>query len=323
MSQKPDNTYEAVIAARDMEHYVGETIQSLLDSTIPPEAIWVVDDASSDDTGRIAQSYDRVNLLVNKENKDTSYSRNRAIKKCTSPFILVIDADDIVHPYRIKHQMAYLEANPDVDAVYSDKYSFQGILSDTSQTKKEDVSYIDDLLEHLIIKNILVPSLFLFRKRFFYEYGFFDQTIHISNDRELLIRALLKGAVIRHTPGAITYYRRHNTSMLSTRYREGIYNNALTLQKHFNELLLFEHGTYRQPLVNSMRMTARNLNIYQYPFELVHDFLERIDGLETPAIQQNVIYKSLERLLGANRLERLLRLKFRLDYKLGRLDEFK
>ena len=323
MSQDPGNTYEAVIAAKDMENYVGETIQSLLDSTIPPETIWVVDDASSDDTGRVAQKYSRARLLVNEENKDTSYGRNRAIKKCTSPFILVIDADDLVHPYRIKQQMAYLEANPEVDTVYSDKYSFQGSMSGTSQASKENLSQIDDLLEHLIIKNILVPSLFLFRKRFFYEYGFFDEAIHISNDRELLIRALLKGAVIRHTPGAITYYRRHDTSMLSTRYREGIYNNALSLYKHFNELLLFDRGTYRRQLVNSMRMTARNLNIYQYPFDLVDEFLEMIEGLEPPAIQQNVVYKSLERLLGAKRLEKLLRLKFRLDHKLGRFDEFK
>lgn len=323
MSQNQGNTYEAVIAARDMETYIGETIQSLLESSVAPETIWVVDDDSRDDTGKVAQSYDRVNLLINKSNKDTSYSRNLAIKKCTSPFILVIDADDVVHPTRIEKQMAYMEEHPGVDAVYSDKYSFQQSLDNKSLIKKEELNFIDDLLGQLIVKNILVPSLFLFRKRFFYEYGFFDKNIHISNDRELFIRALLKGANIEHTPGTITYYRRHDSSMLSTRYVEGIYNNALTLQKHFSELLTFQQGKYRQHLVNSMRMTARNLNIYQFPFALVHDFLKMIEGLETPNIRQNYAYKALERVIGAGRLEKLLRLKFKLDYKLGRLNEFK
>jgi glycosyltransferase involved in cell wall biosynthesis len=308
--------YEAVIAAKDAQDLIGETLESLLNSDIPPERIWVIDDASVDDTGAVAQSYDRVELLTNQENHDTSYSRNRGLKKVETEYVLAIDADDLVHPQKTQIQVEYLEAHPEVDFVYGDKQGFNGQFKKENFNELLTYKEVDDVFRLILKRNTIVPGMVMFRTRFFERYGYFDERIHISNDRELYLRAMIQGGTFAYTPGAILYYRQHESSMLATRYREGIWNNYLTLRKHYQGIKNLQSGTYRKQLATEMRMMARNLNIFQYDFKHVQDAITMaMEADPEVQIQQSKIYTLLEQLIGSSQLERLLRLKFKLTSK--------
>ncbi|MGM0588494.1 MAG: glycosyltransferase family 2 protein [Bacteroidota bacterium] len=305
--------YEAVIAAKDARDLIGETLDSLLNSEIPPERIWVIDDASEDDTGAVALTYDRVELLTNKENHDTSYSRNRGLKRVETEYVLAIDADDLVHPQKTKIQMEYLEAHPEVDFAYGDKQGFNNEFQKENYNELLTYEQVEDVFRLVLKRNTIVPGMVMFRTRFFERYGYFDEQIHISNDRELYLRAMIQGATFGYTPGAILFYRQHGSSMLATRYREGIWNNYLTLKKHYEGIKNVRDGKYRKQLATEMRMMARNLNIFQYDFSHVQDAIAMALVADSNVrIQQSRIYTVLEQLIGSNQLERLLRLKFKL-----------
>jgi len=312
-------TYEAVIAAKDMEATIAETIESLLKSSAKPEKIWIVDDGSSDDTGNIASGYKVTEVITNVENRERSYSRNRGIRNCTAPYIQIIDADDLLHSDKVEKQLHYMERNPEVDAVFGARSAFTDDFTPQKAGKPESYNAEDDLLNQLLQRNIIIPGMLLFRSHFFEKYGLFDETIKIAEDRELLIRALVKGAVIHQVSEAVTYYRRHDGSSVEKQYRQGLFNNYKMFVKLFEEIWAYKKGVYRCQLAGSLRMMARNLNIYGFPFELIRHCLDMAKKADSEwTIEQNGLYNQIDRWLGPLATEYLLRPKFKLDHFFGR-----
>ena len=319
MSMHQNASVDAVIAAKDSADTIGETIESLLNSSLPPQTIWVIDDGSSDDTGQITEGYNRVEVLRNDVNQERSFSRNRGIRQTDADFIQILDADDLVARNKIQIQHEYLTEHPEVDAVYGPRVAFTGQFDIENTDQPLIYRQKNDLLREILRRNIIIPGMLLFRNRFFSRYGLFDDDIKIAEDRELLIRALINGAVIHQTPEAYTYYRRHANSSVITGYREGLYNNYLMFMKLYEDLKAYNDGEYRKDLAGSLRMMARNLNIYGFSFEMVKECIEKSQSASsTCEIEQNRIYEILDRILGPCATEKLLRPKFKLDHLLGR-----
>jgi len=78
-----NNLVSVIIPTYNVEKYIKQCINSVLAQTHKNLEIIIVDDCSADNTLKIVQSYadSRINILINKENKGPSYSRNRAIEK--------------------------------------------------------------------------------------------------------------------------------------------------------------------------------------------------------------------------------------------------
>jgi glycosyltransferase involved in cell wall biosynthesis len=311
--------YEAVIAAKEASEFIGETLESLLNATIAPVQIWVIDDASDDNTGAIAASYDRVTVIRNKVNQERSVSRNIGIERCTSPYIQIIDADDLLAPDKVERQIKYLESHSDVGAVFGDKSIFS-THKDDPNNRRQTYHDVDDILKEIIKLNTIVPGMLLFRKSFFKDYGLFDENIVIAEDRELLIRALLNGAQIDYTPGALLHYRRHEGSSVNSQYAKGIWNNVLMFEKLFDQLVTYKEGAYEQDTVDAVRNLARNLNIYAFPMDAVYKTIELAESTNTRSkVTQSLLYDLLQKVVGQKGIEALLRPKFNLDRKLGRI----
>jgi glycosyltransferase involved in cell wall biosynthesis len=70
----------------------------------------IVDDASSDDTGRILKALEaadsRIRVLFNERNHGTYFSKNRAIEMARGEFITCHDSDDWMHPQHIEKHLA-------------------------------------------------------------------------------------------------------------------------------------------------------------------------------------------------------------------------
>ena len=302
------HAYEVVIAAYNMAEVLGETITSLQQSTVPPQNIWVVDDASGDPTAEIARSFDGVSLLQNNENRERSYSRNRGIEHCTAPFVQIIDGDDLLHPCKVEIQLEALGEHAHWNACFGPRAAFADSFDLDSNYTTESYPPDGDLLEQIMERNIIIPGMLLFRRSFFTRFGTFDPEIKIAEDRELLIRSLIRGGTIGQTPEAITYYRRHPESSVVTGYREGVRNNYLMFKKLFDELCTAYDGQYRRQLSSSMRMMARNLNIYGFPRSMVNEAITMaLKAHPEYTVTQNNFYHLLDRLFGPQMTETLLR----------------
>jgi glycosyltransferase involved in cell wall biosynthesis len=115
-----------VIPIYNVEKYIGACLESMIAQTYPNLELWVVDDASTDNTMKeVAQFQDsRIRILRNKTNLGLAASVNRAILQAEGKYIARMDGDDISMPTRIEKQVQFLEHHPDVSIVGTAMQSF-------------------------------------------------------------------------------------------------------------------------------------------------------------------------------------------------------
>ena len=107
-------TYNAAATIR-------ETLKSILAQTYRNLVVHVSDNASTDGTLRVVESLAdfRVCIHTNAENIEGEGNFNRCIQFAEGKYTAIFHADDTYEPDMVAKQVAYLEANPKVGAVFT------------------------------------------------------------------------------------------------------------------------------------------------------------------------------------------------------------
>jgi glycosyltransferase involved in cell wall biosynthesis len=102
----------------NMEKYVSEAIESILDQTYTEFEFIIIDDCSTDKTWEIIKEYagkdKRIIIEKNERNLGISGTRNKLISLAKGIYVVWQDADDISSPYRIDHQYKFMEEHPEI-----------------------------------------------------------------------------------------------------------------------------------------------------------------------------------------------------------------
>lgn len=107
-----------IMPAYDAGEYVRDAIKSILNQSYKNFEFIIVDDASTDGTGAVIQSFQkkdkRIVLARNKKNIGVTRSLNKAVKLASGKYIIRMDADDWSYPQRFMLQVQCMERNPTV-----------------------------------------------------------------------------------------------------------------------------------------------------------------------------------------------------------------
>lgn len=110
-----------LIPVYNVEKYIEEAIDSILNQTYKNIEVIIVDDFSSDRTYEILQNIkkkdSRIRLFRNKENLKIVETLNFAFKQSSGEYICRMDGDDISDYYRIEKKILYLKENPQISLV--------------------------------------------------------------------------------------------------------------------------------------------------------------------------------------------------------------
>jgi len=103
------------------EPYLNEAIDSILGQSFDDFEFIIVDNASTDRSREIINSYKdpRIVFIANDRNLGQSKALNIGIRSARGEFIARMDADDISFPRRLEKQYAYLQKNDPVAVVGS------------------------------------------------------------------------------------------------------------------------------------------------------------------------------------------------------------
>ncbi|MBD2795678.1 glycosyltransferase [Xenorhabdus sp. 18] len=100
------------------ENYLEESINSILLQTFEDYEFIIIDDGSTDFTSSILSSYAkkdmRIKVITNENNIGLIHSLNKGLHIASSNLVARMDADDIAIPDRLKIQMDFMQAHPDV-----------------------------------------------------------------------------------------------------------------------------------------------------------------------------------------------------------------
>jgi glycosyltransferase involved in cell wall biosynthesis len=100
-----------VMAAFDEEPFIGEAIESALAQSYTPIEVIVVDDGSTDRTAGIAERHGVT--VLRQPHRGPAAARNSGLRAARGEYWAIFDADDLMPPRRIEHQVAHLEQRPE------------------------------------------------------------------------------------------------------------------------------------------------------------------------------------------------------------------
>ncbi|WP_084589437.1 glycosyltransferase family 2 protein [Cobetia amphilecti] len=91
-----------IIPAYNVEEYIAETLLSILNQSLMPYEIIVIDDGSTDFTLKVINeltSHPYLPLkVISKKNGGVGEARNIGIKYASGDYIYFLDSDDVVKP---------------------------------------------------------------------------------------------------------------------------------------------------------------------------------------------------------------------------------
>ncbi|TAH60604.1 MAG: glycosyltransferase [Gottschalkiaceae bacterium] len=214
-----------VIPCYNCEEYISKTIRSLLEQTISPLEIILINDASTDKTLDILREiekerYDIVRIINLDNNKGASYARNHGVQISKGDYILFMDSDDIAESELMEKILFRLE---DLNNKGKSKYIL--CYSAYLQIDQNDI-VIDGIsrgiqvepeetLGYEFVRNyIMSTSGVLVNKECFIKLGGFNENIVYSEDWDLWLRIARIGG-FAYVDEPLVRLRRHGKNMSS------------------------------------------------------------------------------------------------------------
>jgi glycosyltransferase involved in cell wall biosynthesis len=110
-----------IITAYNLERFIGEAVNSVLNQTIKADEIIVVDDCSIDKTASIIQSFgNEVHYLKMPENSGALSATFYGLQHAKGDIVLFLDGDDIWTPEKIESVLPLYKQYPNIGIVSHD-----------------------------------------------------------------------------------------------------------------------------------------------------------------------------------------------------------
>lgn len=95
--------------------YLPQAVESILGQSFTDFTFIIVNDGSTDGTGEYLSSLTDPRIeIANQVNAGQGASLNAGLQRCKSEFIAYMDADDNSMPDRLRQQLEFMEANPQI-----------------------------------------------------------------------------------------------------------------------------------------------------------------------------------------------------------------
>jgi glycosyltransferase involved in cell wall biosynthesis len=208
-----------VIPAYKAEAWIGETLESVFRQTYPASdlEILVVDDASPDESARIAQKLltersARGRVISCERNGGVSAARNVGWRAAAGEWVQFLDADDLLAPRKLELQAAFArELPPESAVVYSDWQHFAQTGGQWKPTGPLMSPLVD---ENTVMRMLLDPHYgyvgpHLVRASALRGVAGFDETMRLGEDSDLMLRIALAGGRFHKlaAPEPLFFYR--------------------------------------------------------------------------------------------------------------------
>jgi len=212
------STIAVSVTTYDYAKYLPQCLDSILSQTKKANEIFVVDDASMDNTQKIIKKYkNKVNYIrFDKNYGIVCKTYNEGLKRAKSDYLLWISADDWLHPKMLEKEARVLDQNPDIGMVYAQAY-------DVVNNKKQLIIHPgsgnnnykrrNNEFELLLTKGNYIPCLTaLVRKKVYEDVGYFDEYFNLMGDYEMWIR-IAKKYPVAYLAQPLAYYRLHEKNL--------------------------------------------------------------------------------------------------------------
>lgn len=203
-----------VIPLYNKAEYIAETIKSVLTQTFRNFELIIVNDGSTDSSLEVVKSFsDNRIKIINKTNGGESSARNVGIKSSISPYVALLDADDLWEPTFLYEMAGLIERYPEA-ALFGSGYVF--IDKNGCQRNPQIglppnfVGYINNYFELAITNPLYSSSSSVIKKFELDTIGMFDESLSKGPDLDMWIKIALNYKVA-YLNKPLSYYRLGST----------------------------------------------------------------------------------------------------------------
>ncbi|MFK7967137.1 MAG: glycosyltransferase family 2 protein [Burkholderiaceae bacterium] len=266
----------AVMSAYNGATLIGETLESILSQRLQEIEVIVINDASTDDTLEVLESFKdpRVRVYSNKQNLGVSATRNHGVQLAQGEFVAMSDQDDLSLPERFEQQVQFLRERDDVVlAAAGAKELRAGKLSSR---------YIGELRSYLVhwrmfTRGGIVHSSVCFRRHVFLDEGIkYNEDLQYADDFDVFHQFARVGKMVV-LPQELLIYREHEGAnsrlhtkkMIKNGQRSLLaqYQNFLGLKPTADEIALLWRTFCEKQLCSSVDKLCDAGNLYFDAFE--------------------------------------------------------
>jgi glycosyltransferase involved in cell wall biosynthesis len=201
-----------VLPVYDSETWLAESIASVLGQSLRDLELILVDDGSTDASPRIIEGWARCDARVRVERHSTNLglipALNHGLEAARGRFVARMDADDVCRPDRLARQVEFLETHPVIVPVGADAVLIDARGREFDRTWRETEP--DRIAALLPRRNEITHSTIVFRRDPTLRYR---EKMLFTEDYDLYLRLLSRGARLANLPLPLLRYRRHAGSV--------------------------------------------------------------------------------------------------------------
>ncbi len=225
-----------IMPAYNAAEYIAKAIESALNQTYKNFELIVINDGSTDQTENIILSFNDQRIKYSRqENHGLAATHNTGIRKSAGEFVIKLDVDDMMTPDFIVKHITEFEKHPEADLVYCDD-----LLIDENDQPIRVINRPEYMDAKLLIRDLfrcgfpVVPFRTCIRKNVFDKIGYFDETLRVAEDYDMMRRFVKHGLRVHHLPAAL-YLRRIVSDSLSRKF------SAEKAKSHFDVVKRYSH----------------------------------------------------------------------------------
>ena len=267
-----------IMNCHNSSYYLRRAIDSVYEQTYLNWEIIFYDNASSDTSSQIAQSYDKKVKYFNIDKKiKLGNARNNALLKAKGLYFAFLDCDDEFLPNKIHDQILVMQ-NDKADISYGSVFY---INEKSNLVKKKRVSNKKGkLFKNLLMNYNINMQTVMIKKSMIYEYDLnFNESLAFSPDYDLFMEIALIGKTVS-IKKYLSKYRLHNHSLTQKSQhlicKEGLYTLGRlekkygSINKKYSFYLKYAKSVFRMQeaiscLQNNSSEQAKNVLTKRFP----------------------------------------------------------
>src|SRR5689334_22287402 len=196
--------------------YIHAAVASVLSQTFTDFRCVVVNDGSSPkftaELEQVLKEFDDSRILyVATANGGAAAARNAGIRATNSPYIALLDSDDMWHVNRLAVQVPILESDSSIALVHA---GHEVLTPDGNITPTPSKAYLNRLTQReqllaMLEENIVSVGTALFRRDCADSIGLFDEVFRNIEDKDFFLRLLVANCKFCYVNEVVTVYRHH------------------------------------------------------------------------------------------------------------------
>lgn len=176
-----------VIPVYNRAHLINRAVKSVLEQTLAPAEIIVVDDGSNDKPeNALHQIQNKHVQIVKQEHQGVAAARNKGIETSKSGWIAFLDSDDYWLPSKLQKQIDFHDQNSNFLISHTDEL---WIKNDKKVNQKTyHIKPEGDIFELSLERCLVSPSTVMINRKIFNDTGSFDIKFPVCEDYDLWLR---------------------------------------------------------------------------------------------------------------------------------------